>query len=110
MSKSERMSAVMQPAWAMVRRNGMSLGEAMRTAWRNIKVKAAMLAGRAVRFVYRKADGSLREAVGTLARAAINYIPNGNGRRTPEHLQLYWDLGEGAYRCFDKSRLMAICG
>lgn len=108
MSKQEKMAQVMRMAWQFVKQNGMTLGDAMRCAWRNIKLKAAMLAGKAVSFVFRKSDGTLRNALGTLARAAINYIPNGNGRPAPETIQRYWDLEKASYRCFTKANLVSV--
>ena len=98
----------MKTAWYFVKQNGMNLADAMRCAWRNAKLKAAMLAGKAVKFVFRKADGSLREALGTLAQAAINYIPNGNGRQAPDTIQRYWDLEKAGYRCFTKANLVTV--
>ena len=57
-------SEVMCLAWQMVKRNGYSMSEALKTAWMNIKLKAAMKE-RIVRFYFQKVDGSLREAYGT---------------------------------------------
>lgn len=108
MSKQEKMREVMRAAWAFVKTNGMKLGDAMRCAYRNLKLKTGMLAGKAMRFTFAKADGTVREALGTLAAAAINYTPNGNGRPAPTHIQRYWDLEKAAYRCFDRARLMSV--
>jgi len=103
------MKIVMTTAWAFVRNNGMTLGEAMKCAFRNFKLKVAMRTGKAVKFVYRKVDGTIREALGTLAEAAINYIPNGNGKPAPDTNQRYWDLDVGAWRQFRTANLIAVC-
>ena len=108
MSKQEKMREVMRAAWAFVKANGMTLGEAMRCAYRNLKLKLGMIAGKAMRFTFTKADGTVREALGTLAAAAINYTPNGRGHAAPAHIQRYWDLEKAAYRCFDRARLMSV--
>ena len=108
MSKQMKMSAIMRMAWQFVKHEGMTLGEAMKCAWRNFKLKAAMYAGRAVRFTFKKVDGTIREALGTLAQAAINYIPNGNGRPAPESVQRYWDLEAAGYRSFRKASLLSV--
>lgn len=101
------MRSVMQMAWAFVRNNGMKMADAMRVAWRNFKLKAKMLAGKAY-FSFVKKDGSIRVACGTLVQAAINYIPNGRGRPTPDHLQRYWDADCNGYRMFDRSNLICV--
>lgn len=44
-------SEVMCLAWQMVKRNGYSMSEALKTAWMNIKLKAAMKE-RIVRFYF----------------------------------------------------------
>lgn len=43
----------------------LSMSEALKTAWMNIKLKAAMKE-RIVKFYFQKVDGSIREAYGTL--------------------------------------------
>lgn len=60
-----QISEVMCLAWQMVKRNGYSMSEALKTAWMNIKLKAAMKE-RIVKFYFQKVDGSIREAYGTL--------------------------------------------
>lgn len=42
-------------AWVFVKTNGMKLGDAMRCAYRNLKLKTGMLAGKAMRFTFAKA-------------------------------------------------------
>ena len=59
------MREVMRMAWQMVKKNGYSMSEALKTAWMNIKLKAAMKE-RIVKFYFQKVDGSIREAYGTL--------------------------------------------
>lgn len=108
MSKQMKMREIMKDAWTFVKANGMKLGDAMRCAYRNFKLKTGMLAGKAMHFTFVKADGSVREAIGTLAAAAINYLPNGNGHPAPAHIQRFWDLEKAAFRCFDRSRLVTV--
>ncbi len=108
MSKQTKMRIIMQMAWDFVKNNGKSLGEAMRCAWRNFKLRAGMYEGKAMRFSFLKKDGTIREALGTLARAAINYIPNGTGAPAPERVQRFWDLEKGEYRSFLKANLLSV--
>ena len=65
----------------------------------------AELHRRRVKMVYRKKDGTLRIAVGTLCPAFIpqEYLPQGKGVERP-YLVNYWDLQKGGWRAFQKSR------
>lgn len=61
-------SMVMKAAWETLRRHkAVSFSEALRKAWHAYKLKAQMALG-VVRFVFRKTNGELRNAVGTLAK------------------------------------------
>lgn len=96
---------IMRMAWQFVKRNGFSLAEALKTAWRNAKVKIAMYNG-IVRFTFKKVDGSLREAFGTL-KASLLPPTQGNRRENPT-LQTYFDTEKGEYRCFKVANLISI--
>ena len=58
-----------------------------------------------VQMFYRKKDGTLREAYGTLSDNFIphRYWPAGK-REAREYLVNYWDLEKGGWRAFQKSR------
>lgn len=60
-----------------------------------------------VKFTYRKKDGEARKAVGTLLKSMCPPI-QGNGRPTPAHLQLYFDVEKGQWRSFIKESLIEI--
>ena len=62
---------IMSLAWQFVKRNGFTMSEALKVAWANMKLKAAMKQ-RIVKFYFQKVDGSIREAYGTLKE---NLIP-----------------------------------
>lgn len=94
---------VMNLAWSFVKKNGFSMSEALRVAWRNIKLRSA-LAGRIVKFHFSKVDGSIREAYGTLKDGAV---PETSGhRKTNESVQTYYDTEKAAWRCFKKANLI----
>ena len=78
-TRNQLLSDVMQLAWQFVKTNGMTMAEALRTAWRNIKLKMAMKL-RIVKFYFQKVDGSIREAYGTLADNIVPDVAQG-GRR-----------------------------
>ena len=105
-TRNELLSNVMQLAWQFVKTNGMSLSEALRTAWRNVKLRAAM-AVRIVKFYFQKVDGTTREAYGTLAERLLPPT-QGVERRANDTVQTYFDTERHEYRCFKKANLLSI--
>lgn len=98
---------VMSLAWQFIKKNGMSLSEALHTAWANIKLKAAMKT-RIVKFYFVKVSGEVREAYGSLAEGiAPTYESEGN-RKQNETCQTYYDCEKEGWRCFKKANLLRI--
>lgn len=99
------MREVMVLAHQFIRKNGMSLSEALKTAWANIKLKASMKS-RIVKFYFQKVDGSVREAYGTLKE---NIVPATQGeRKNNDTCQTYYDCEKEDWRCFKKANLLKI--
>lgn len=98
---------IMSLAWQFVKRNGFTMSEALKVAWANIKLKAAMKQ-RIVKFYFQKVDGSMREAYGTLKE---NLIPatSGDNRKRNDTVQVYFDTEKQEYRCYKKANLISIC-
>lgn len=102
MKKSD-LSGIMALAWQFVKRNGFTMSEALKVAWQNFKVRKAMLTG-IVRFTFRKIDGTIREAYGTLRN-----LPQTNGsRKANDTVQTYFDTERQEFRCFKKANLLTI--
>ena len=101
------MREVMQLAHQFIRKNGMSLSEALKTAWANIKLKAAMKS-RIVRFYFVKISGEIREAYGSLADGIIPAIESDGSRKQNDTCQTYYDCEKEAWRCFKKANLLRI--
>lgn len=97
---------IMTGAWSLVKKNGFTLSEALKNAWRNAKLKAAMHA-RIVRFWYQKVDGSIREAYGTL-NDRVAPATTGAGRRANAGVQTYFDTEKSEWRCFKKANLIRV--
>lgn len=97
---------IMILAWQFVKRNGYSMSEALKTAWANIKLRNAMKQ-RIVKFYFKKVDGSIREAYGTLKE---NLIPAtcGENRKKNDTVQVYFDTERQEYRCFKKANLITL--
>ncbi|WP_130892518.1 SH3 beta-barrel fold-containing protein [Paraprevotella xylaniphila] len=102
--KRNQLSEIMNLAWQMVKRNGYSMSEALKCAWCNIKLRA-LLHKKIVEFYFKKTDGTLRQAFGTLKEGLIGET-KGTGRKPNENLQVYWDTEKEEYRCFKKCNLV----
>lgn len=97
---------IMNLAWSFVRKNGYSMSEALKCAWANMKLKAAMKQ-RIVKFYFKKVDGSIREAYGTLKE---NLIPatSGESRKKNDTVAIYFDTEKQSWRSFKKANLLNI--
>lgn len=97
---------VMSLAWQFVKRNGYTMSEALKCAWANVKLRAA-LNKRIVKFYFQKVDGTLREAYGTLKTELIPET-KGDDRKRNDTVQVYFDTEKSEYRCFKKANLIKI--
>lgn len=68
---------------------------ALAHAWRVIKLQAMMMV-RNVKFQYRKVNGEIREAVGTLN---FTYESKGTGKSSPSDSMVYMEEGKGIRSC-----------
>ena len=93
-------------AWQFVKRNGMSMADALKVAWRNIKLKMQMYMG-IVKFYYQKVDGTLREAYGTLRGDLLPKHEETN-RKKNDTVSVYYDSERESWRCFKKANLISI--
>ena len=73
----------------LMHQNGLPQSEALKTAWRNVKLRKAM-AQRIVTFVFQKVDNSLCVAYGTL-KSDIVPVTGNSGRKPNSTLQVYYD-------------------
>ena len=103
----EQMREVMLLAWTFVRQCGFSMSEALTMAWRNYKLRTAMMQ-RIVKFYFQKVDGvTIREAYGTLKADMLP--PTGeSGRKPNPTVQVYYDTERHAFRCYKKANLIRI--
>ena len=99
------MKNIMNTAWTIARQTGETFGTCLRKAWANTKLRSALKAG-VVRFTFKKKDGSVREAVGTLHD--LDYQARTDRRSANPTLQVYYDLEKEAFRCFKKANLIAV--
>lgn len=102
-----QMQEVMSLAWQMVKKNGFSMSEALKTAWANLKLKAEMRK-RIVKFYFQKVDGSVREAYGTLCENLMPAVTGTDKRAKNDTVQTYYDTEREEFRCFKKANLIKI--
>ena len=102
--RRNRLSEIMCLAWQFVKRNGYTMAEALKCAWANMKLKTAMRS-RIVKFYFRKVDGTIREAYGTL-KPALMAETKGTGRKPNDTVQVYFDTERQEYRSYKKANLI----
>lgn len=69
-----------------------TFAEALKYAWNVVKLRISMLIG-TVTFKYRKVEGSIREAVGTLSN-----VPETKGGSSSKGVFVYFDVVAGGWR------------
>ena len=97
----------MSLAWQFVKKNGFSMSEALKCAWANIKLKAAMKS-QIVKFFFKKTDGTLREAYGTLSDKLMPPTTGTDKRAKNDTVQTYFDTEVNEFRCFKKANLLKM--
>ena len=105
--KNSDLRTIMSMAWQFVKRNGINLSEALKKAWQVFKLKAKMAKG-IVRFYFRKVDGSIREAYGTLRSDLMPEIKGDDTRKKNDTVQAYYDTEKQSFRCFKLANLVQV--
>lgn len=96
-------SALMHAAWRFVKEFGFSMSDALKQAWMQFKLRAKMTQG-VVEFIYKKVNGEVRHACGTLLNP-----PKTKGVRTSYYgCQTYYDMGVQDWRCYRLENLLSI--
>lgn len=72
--------------------------EALKAAWKAMKLRARMAVD-TVKFVYRKVDGTIREAVGTVKDLASHFTGTGT-HKSCGYTVVYFDIEKNAIRSF----------
>lgn len=88
--------------------NGYNLNESLQTSALNEALQFKLVNGTA-HFIYRKTNGELREAFGTLLERVTDRNINGRGYpRKLDGLQTYFDIEEQEWRSFRYENLVVI--
>lgn len=82
-----------------------SFSEALKLAWKAMKVYTGMLLGK-VTFTFKKVNGEIRNAIGTLKD--LDYTSKGNAKGNDNNADViaYWDCEKNAFRSFKASTLI----
>jgi len=88
--------------------NGYNLNQSLQTSALIESLQFQLVNGTA-HFIYRKANGELRRAWGTLLSKTVDRNINGRGYpRKLDGLQAYFDIEEGEWRSFRYENLVTI--
>lgn len=98
---------VMLLAWQLIKRNGFGKSDALVLAWANVKLRRAMEDG-IVKFYFRRVDGTVREAYGTLCERIIPPVTGRDRRERNDTVQTFWDSEKRVWRCFKKANLVKV--
>ena len=107
MNTKQTLSEIMKMAWQFVKRNGFTMSDALKAAWRNFKLRAAM-AARICKFYFLKVDGTIREAYGTLKADLLPATAGEDTRKKNDTVQTYFDTEKQEWRCYKRANLMRI--
>lgn len=101
-------SEVFKTAWAFIK-DGLfaTLSEALKAAWNKVKLVAKLKKGVAY-FQFRKTDGTVRNAIGTLNGQNFDYTPKGSNKKTNLNLVTFWDVEKRAFRSLNISTFLAF--
>lgn len=94
---------IMTTAWQFAKQTGESFSKCLKQAWANFKLKVKLFKG-IVHFRFKKVDGSIREAWGTLKDVEDKI--QGTGRTPNETIQVYFDTEKQSFRSFKKINLI----
>ena len=104
--KNNFRSRVMKYAWQMWKSTKQQWRECMLKAWQLYRLAKAMREG-LVAFFYRKADGTIRKAVGTLKDLPVGATLGGKKLTKPSYKTFaYFDIEKEAFRCFKIENLI----
>lgn len=108
-NRSKMMRSIMSTAWRISRIEELPIGQCMKSAWDNFKLKERLGSG-VVAFTFVKVDGTIRKAVGTLCPELMPKGAVESSRNSNPHprTQIYYDLEAEGFRRFRKANLLSI--
>ena len=92
------MRFIMKTAWIFVKKNNMDLSSALRLAWKNYHIKNTLSSSFSVELDFKKNDGTVRHANGTMKAEIVDGKFLGTGRKIPEDNMLFYDNDAQGFR------------
>jgi hypothetical protein len=86
---------------------GIAFNEALKRAWVIYRLQKEMKSS-VVEFRFKKVDGSIRQAFGTLIASVIDPLIKGTGKKHSPTLITYFDCQKQEFRCFKEENLITI--
>lgn len=102
--KTTDLSNIMRMAWRFYYTTRRAFAECLKLAWRNFNLVRRMHT-EVVRFYFRKVDGTLREAWGTLRTDLVPPVEGQDARKKNDTVQVYFDTEKNEWRCFKRLNL-----
>ena len=96
---------IFKTAWQFFKQTGENFAECLKKAWANYKLKTQMQK-KIVKFYFRKVNGEIREAYGTLRTDLMPVIEKNDNRAKNATVQIYFDTEVKEFRCFKKLNLV----
>jgi hypothetical protein len=101
-------SQAMVMAWVIRRQSPqLTFGQSISAAWKLLRLYTGLRSG-LVRFSFRKENGELRQAVGTLVPDLFATPPKGSGYMEGMTLVKYFDVEKNAIRSCRADRLVQV--
>ena len=97
---------VLKLTWALIKVYKMSFSEAQKLSWANTKLKVALHQG-PVQFTYKKKDGEMRNAIGTLHNVEHLFVGSDKFQNDIFTLR-YYDLEKEDFRAMKMNNLVSV--
>lgn len=113
--RKQLLSKVMKLAWNFIKNHNMSRSDAMKSAWSATRISSILRENKSLVFYFKKVDGSIRRAVGTLNKEVLksvipNFVENGvyqsKRQQNTKDVQIYFDLEKNEWRRFKISNFI----
>ena len=105
-NKTKFRARVMKYAWQLWHSTKQQWRICMIKAWQLYRLAKAMREGE-VSFYYKKADGTIRKALGTLKNLPAGITVGGKKRTKPSYKTMaYFDIEKKSFRCFKIENLI----
>lgn len=101
--RKQQLNRLFIMAWQFIKSDGLAKSDALKTAWKNVRLRKAMVNGIA-EFKYIKVDGSTRTAHGTIYERPTH--AKRSSRKNSNEVQIYFDIDCQAWRSFRKVNLL----